>query len=562
MPVLRTLSLSPGKKPGTATAAFMYDPELIAVVKQIPGREWDKTRRVWTIPALPESIAMLRDRLPKNTVLHIAPALEADVAARAGAIQSALAAREKGDSGIAFDYRTEPYAHQRAGLEFLASLGGGALLWEMGLGKTKTAIDYAEWLDKGTGALRILVACPNTVKRNWTNEIEKHAGHSGYIVPDGTIKQRVKQYATRRYTIVNCEQLSFAESAAALAAISWDLVIVDESTRFKTPSSSRTKALHKIRSAHRVILTGTPITGKPEDAWAQMHFIEPGMLGSWWGFQDRYLDKNPWTKAIEGVKPGMDLVLSRVIGTRSYRLRKEEVLDLPPKVYEDRLVEMDGEQKRAYETMKHDLRMTVGDNVVEAWNILTQLLRLTQVTAGLLGAGDRYSWLTGNENAKIKALDELLDDLGPDEPVVIFGMYQRELEHLALRYGKSGDDHGAGLIYGPTPERRRAEYIDAFQAGRLKRLFVQQHTGGIGINLTAAKYAVYFTRGWSLEDWLQSQDRLHRIGQTGTVTIITLTAKGTIDEDIAAALGQKQNIADALTGDSARALARKILGEK
>lgn len=548
---MRVLTLAPGHKAGYAYASFSYDPSIAAVIKQVPGREWDKSRRVWIVPSSPENIRFLRARVPEGVEVKVRDDLAREIAMREGALASAAAVRAKGDSDIDFAYLTPPYAHQRAGLEFLVRLGSGALLWEMGLGKTKTAIDYAEWLK----AARVLVICPNTVKRNWGDEIQKHAGHQDFAVPYGSLPQRAKQFGVRRYTIVNCELLSYATSAKALQAIDWDLVIVDESTRFKTPGASRTKALHKLRAKHRVILTGTPITGKPEDAWAQMHFVDPGNLGSWWAFVDRYLQRNPWTRQIEGLRPGMEQDLANRIGARSYRIRKDEVLDLPPKVYEDRLVEMTPDQRGYYEAMKNDLRVLVEGREVEAWNILTQLLRLTQITSGMVGSSDtRYTWL--DPSAKLAELDDLLDDLGRDEPVVIFGLFHQELEALRDRYAP-----GLPIIYGPTHERVRHETISAFQKGSITRLIVQQNTGGIGINLTAAKTAIYYSRGWSLEDWLQSQDRLHRIGQTGTVTIVTLTAKDTIDEKITKALGQKQNIADALTGDAARALAREILGD-
>jgi SNF2 family DNA or RNA helicase len=150
-----------------------------------------------------------------------------------------------------------------------------------------------------------------------------------------------------------------------------------------------------------------------------------------------------------------------------------------------------------------------------------------------------------------------MDELG-DEPVVVFGIYHEELEALAGRY--SVNQPADAIIYGPTPEKRRQQLIDDFQAGNIRRLFVQSRTGGIGINLTAARTAIYHTRSWSLEEYLQSQDRLHRIGQTGTVTIVHLVAEDTVDVAIAKALRTKRNLADDLTGDLARSLAREALG--
>lgn len=575
---MRAVRVQPGRKAGTLALTFSYDEELVAFVKQIPGRVWDKAYKVWAIPDSPENVRWLQVRLPANVRLVMDDAIAAQAAARAAALVRAGEARDRGDSGIDFAYVTAPYAHQRAGLEFLAHAESGALLWEMGLGKSKTAIDYGEWLfanharadaaplGSGVAALypsvRVLVICPNTVKRNWLNEIAKHAGHTDYVLPTGTLKKRAEQLGTARYTVINCEALSYREMAAALQAIEWDLVIVDESTRFKSPKAARTKLLHKLSARRRVILTGTPITNTAEDAWAQYHFIAPGLLGSFWSFSDKYLAKD-WFGNVTGVRPGMDVELANRLGSRSYRILKSEVVDLPPKVYQDRIVELDGAQKKAYDQMRDELRVALGARSIEAFNILTQLLRLTQITAGLVGEGDQYHWL-GDQSAKVRELDHLLNEELAHEQVVVFGLYQRELIELWKRYAppSTGLDTWdlPSIIYGPTPEHRRHELVEQFQRGDRRLLFAQIRTGGIGINLTAAKNAVYHTRGWSLEEYLQSQDRLHRIGQTGTVNIIHVTAEGTVDEHIAKALAGKQNLADVLTGDAVRALARDVLG--
>ena len=555
---MRTIRLRASPSPYVVRAIFPPDPELISLIKAVPGRKWNPTQRVWDIPSTPETIEGL-----KRAALHYDVQILADEQVRdnharqLAALSHANSARERGDSEMKFDYVTQPYGHQRAGLEFLAHLGGGALLWEMGTGKTKTAIDYCEWLalqsDGPADAISVLVICPNTVKRSWASEIEKHADHSSYVVD--------KPIGSARYTIVNCEKLSLKSTLAPIAEREWDVVICDESSRFKNPTANRTKALHKLKAHHRLILTGTPITGKPEDAWAQFQFVAPGLLGSWWSFRDRYLALDYFKHPV-GIKPGMAGELKSLIGSRSYRVLKQDVLDLPPKVYADRIVEMTGVQKTAYAQMKNDLRVQIeGMEGASAFNILTVLLRLTQITAGLVGENDRYTWLD-KDNAKLAELDNLLNDELAGEQVVIFGNYQRELEALARRYTHTKDSRGDydwPILYGPTPEKRRGEIIADFQAGSRRLLFAQQRTGGIGITLTAAKTAIYYTRSWSLEEYLQSQDRLHRIGQTGTVSILHLIAKGSIDEEIAKALRGKQTLADQLTGDDARRIARDLL---
>jgi SNF2 family DNA or RNA helicase len=567
----------------TIVAAYPYSPQVNAAVKDIPGRIYNPERKQWSFPVDPGNVLAFREALVRlGWGLTISDDLKDELNRIYRDRRDAASIRTAGDSDLAFDYHTTPYAHQRAGLAFLAKLGGGALFWEMGLGKTKTAIDYAELLERqlmqsisaadysksqAFSPLRVLVICPNTVKRTWATEIEKHAGHSDYVIPSRSMEHRITELGTARYTIVNCEALSLAPLNKAIVAYPWDLVIVDESTRFKSPKANRTKMLHKMHPAHRIVLTGTPITGKPEDAWSQLEFVSPGLFGkSFWAFTDRYLKKD-WFGAIVGLKEDNAPELKSRIDAVSYRILKDQVLDLPPKVYSDRRVTMDGDQRRAYNQMRDELRIEIDAlTEVRAANILTMLLRLTQVTAGLVGTSlQGYTWL-GEKSAKVRELDELLNDELRGEQVVIFGQYQRELEELARRYA-GGPETGAfgawqpPIIYGPTPEPVRADLVNQFQAGQRRLLFVQSRTGGIGITLTAAQTAIYHTRSWSLEEYLQSQDRLHRIGQTGTVSIIHLRAEDSIDDDIADALTDKQQLADHLTGDTARKLAARILGK-
>ncbi len=560
----KTLNLTqPAWAHDRIVVGFPFDPALVRLLQSIPGRSWDKSRSVWTIPCTPEAVDKLANGAQAMDVRLMAErSLMLEVAERREALSSAAVIKQHGDAAIPWPLVTTPYAHQRASLAFLHALGGGALLHEMGTGKSACAIAYAETLP----ANRVLVITPNTVKRNWLAEIEKQTGEPNLAVaPEGTTANRGYEimHTAKRYVIVNSEALSLPATAKAMQAVAWDLVIVDESTRFKTASAKRTKALHKLRAKHRIILTGSPITGKPEDAWAQFEFVSPGIFGSWWSFSDRFLLKDHWNTVV-GVKPEYLNDLRSRIDARSYRVLKADVLDLPPKVYENREVELSGEQAAAYKQMRDDLQVKMDEMPsVSATIVLTQLLRLTQITAGLIGEGDKYRWL--DSSAKLTELDALLNDELSGEQVVIFGVYQRELEHLAKRYTDPLDTTPFGtkyhppIVYGPTPEQVRHSLVNEFQAGRRRLLFAQMHSGGIGINLTAAQTVVFYTRSWSAEDYWQAQDRLHRIGQKGTVTIINLVAKGTVDMQIAKALEAKSNLADRLTGDDLRKLAREVL---
>jgi SNF2 family DNA or RNA helicase len=442
--------------PATLVAKFEFHPALVRAVKDVPGREYNEANRVWTIPLNPDNVLALKTELARlGHTLILAGGLREELNARWKAQRDAAAIRGRGDAELEFDFVTTPYAHQRAGLAFLSRLGAGALFWEMGLGKTKTAIDYAELLagqqeeyQRAAQPLRVLVIAPNTVCRNWVAEIGKHAGHGDLVRLTGmSIAKRIQLLGTARYSIVNCEALSIKAFADAAKKVEWDLLIVDESTRFKNPKVARTKALHKLRRKHAIVLTGTPITGKPEDAWSQLELVAPGTFGkSYHQFEERYLHKD-WYGHVDGLKPEMAEDLIKRIDRHSYRILKSEVLDLPPKVYATRTVTMDGEQKAAYAQMRDELRIEL-ENMpnLTAFNVLTHMLRLTQITAGLVGSAGTYRWL--ENGAKVRELDDLLNDELAGEQVVVFGMYQRELEELAKRYAAS--------LRPPAGSRRRS----------------------------------------------------------------------------------------------------------
>ena len=556
------LTIIPVDRAGTKFGIAFNPPSDIALeafVRTIPGREWNRAFKVWMVPGSVETLLYIRDHKPDGCSLTVPEAVKDQFRASVERLVAARDVKVEGDSEIVHRFVTEPYAHQRAGLAFLAHLGSAALLWEMGLGKSKTALDYAEYLATREPGLRVLIITPNTVVRNWCAEIEKHTGHQDYVRLTGIpMERRIERLGTARYSVVNVEAMSLTPFVAAALRREWGLVIVDESTRFKTHGAQRTKNLLRLRdhAKRRVILTGTPITGSPTDAWAQMEFVQPGIFGRYYSFLDSFVEVD-WFKKPIGVKPNMAAELAKRISGRSYRVLKNDVLDLPEKVYIDREVELTKEQGEAYRQMRDELRIEIESLPrVDAFNVLSRLLRLTQVTAGLVGTStDGYKWLP--DNGKVTELDNLLNDELKGEQVVIFGLYQRELEELARRY--VGAETLLPIIYGPTPEKVRHGLIEDFQAGRRRLLFAQIRTGGIGINLTAAQTAIYYSRSWSLEEYLQSQDRLHRIGQTGTVSIIHLVAKGTVDEQIAKALRSKQGLADTLTGDDARRLAEAVI---
>lgn len=509
-----------------------------------------------------------------------------------------------GDGSVpGYMYATEPYAHQRMGHAFLNIHDYAGLLWEMGTGKTKTVIDDL-LCRKLNGRLngKVLVVCPNEVKRTqWARQIPLHSGGALTVqVLSGSTdkrKQRLRESSADVF-VINYEGVLRLDKE--LVNFPWAAIILDEATRIKNARAKRTKILLKMKAPVKRILTGTPITQSPSDAFAPFTFLNPGIFGSWWNFHQRYL--------VKGGYGGYQVIgyrnldeLKNKIEQYSSRVLKDDVLDLPEKTYTNMEVELEGEGLEHYKRMRDELRtswLESDDEEIEsnASIILTQMLRLSQISGGLIQAYGVYRFIK-EKNAKLAALQEIIDDLPKYEKIVVFAVYQHEIEALAAEFSALNP----ALIYGNTSPDERAEMIREFQDvcdncgsainarchrdnpdykpccekcahefSNCRMLIAQIHSGGIGIDLTAAQTAVYYTRNWSLEDFLQSQDRLHRIGQRGTVNIITLVgtvpngeknteeweAKGkaslSIDEAISMALVRKQAMADRITGDKER----------
>jgi SNF2 family DNA or RNA helicase len=479
--------------------------------------------------------------------------LSARVAADARARAHALEVKRAGTADIdGFEFITDPWPHQRAAVAIAASVPGYGLWWEMGTGKTKAAIDTARYLD----AKRVLVICPNEITYNWRREIRQHAGEEATIL-EGPLAERRALLLGRpqrlcRFVILNVEAV--APLVDALCNGSWDVVIVDEATRFKNPKAKRTQALKALapHAKHRMILTGTPVTHSLLDLYAPLDFLYPGILGHFQYFKFRYFDPmwNRYHARFELV-PRPDTIdeLLGIIDHVTYRVTKKQVLpDLPEKLPPQYMeVTLAGEQALAYQRMDHTFRAWVRtikneDLMAEAKIVLTKMMRLSEITSGFLRSEDGLTHWFPN-HAKVQVVDELVADLAPGK-VVIFCQWRPECEFYAERY----ESEGAALIYGDMQPRDRDAIVNAFQTESSPRILVcQEGSGGIGINLTAAATCIYTSRSYSLEQYLQSQDRLHRAGQKQEVNIIIVQARDTIDEDIDSVLTGKKSIADLVT---------------
>ena len=473
-----------------------------------------------------------------------------------------------------YKFKTKPYAHQLTALEKSWDKTEYGYFMEMGTGKSKVLVDNMAMLyDKGriNGAL---IIAPKGVYNNWfSQEIPTHL--VSHIQPTmvlwtaSTSKTKDKEYQSLFETghdlhilIMNVEALSTKKGldfAGKFMMCHKTMLAVDESTTIKNPTAKRTKSILQLgkQAEYRRILTGSPVTKSPLDLYTQCAFLDEFLLGfnSFYAFRNRYahmLDRNFGGRRVQIIGSYQRLdELSENIKKFSYRVLKEDCLDLPPKIYTRREVELTDEQSKAYATMKTAALALLKGKMATAPHVLTQMMRLHQITCGHLKNDD--GTVTDIKNNRLTELLNLLEEV--EGKVIIWANYIHDIEHIVKAISKKFGEDSIVQYYGAVPSEQRQENIVKFQDPNSKAKFFigNPQTGGYGITLTCANTVVYYSNGYDLEKRLQSEDRAHRIGQEKSVTYVDFIAPKTVDEKIVKALRSKMNIANKIMDEDWRA---------
>jgi len=288
------------------------------------------------------------------------------------------------------------------------------------------------------------------------------------------------------------------------------------------------------------------------DLYTQCEFLDPYLLdfASYYAFRNRYAEMttmNVRGRSIQVVKEFRHLdELSDSLKLFSYRVLKKDCLDLPPKNWTKRYISLTKEQEKIYEQMKKHALAMLNGKVTTTVTVLTQLMRLQQITCGHFVADDGTT-----QEVKSNRMQELLDVLEQTEgKAIIWCHWQKDAKSIIE---KIEEEYGPGSVvdyYGLTPQDQRQDNIRKFQSDPKCRFMVgTPSTGGYGITLTAANTVIYYSNGYDLEKRLQSEDRAHRIGQKQTVTYIDLICEDTVDEKIVKSLRDKINIASEVLGE-------------
>jgi len=471
---------------------------------------------------------------------------------------------------INYKFKTQPYKHQLDALQESWDKENFAYFMEMGTGKSKVLLDNAAMLYSKGLINGLLIIAPKGVYKNWyDSEIPTHLPE--YIFKKTVLwktsdkSQKQKKILNTLFEtgsefhilLMNVEAFSSADGPAfayKFLSAHKAMIAIDESTTIKTPTTKRTKNIIALRemAKYRRILTGSPVTKSPLDLFSQCEFLDPWLLGhsSYWTFKARYAV----TRKIQVQGRQVEIVvgyrnlgeLSDKIKPFSKRVLKDDCLDLPKKTWMKHVVELTKDQKKVYKQMKEEAIAYLDGKVLSSATVMTQLMRLHQITCGHFTADDGTI-----KNLPCNRVTELMDILeNVHNKAVIWSHYTHDVKRIIEEIKNKYGEDSVVDYFGETSQDQRSINIKKFQNDDNCRFFVgTTHTGGYGITLTAASTMIYFSNGYDLEKRQQSEARIDRIGQEKPMTYIDIISEDTVDDRIVKALRSKINIANEIMGE-------------
>lgn len=482
-----------------------------------------------------------------------------------------------------FQFKTTPLAHQKEIFEHTKTLKYWPYLADMGTGKTKILLDVVGFLYTQRKIKALLVFGNGGSYENWVPEIEKHLHESipRHVALWSSSMNKKEELAFNKaistdkpglkILVMNIEALSHKRSfmvAYEFAKNHLTMGVIDESTTIKNPKSKRSIAAMKIRDAciARRIMTGSALDNRPLDIWMQCEFLFPGYLGyrSFFAFKSAFCKlvkvrvpdnrKNAKKRSEDGRRPVQMIkgytnlhVLRDILAKKSTIIKKEDCLDLPPKIYSTYYVDLTKEQKEYYEDMKKRSLIELSqEKIISAPIVLTKLLKLQQIVCGFIKTDDGE--IVSIPSKRIEALHEILDE--SRDKGIIWTPHRKSIEDIAKSLADKYGKESVRTYYGDTTKEERDEIRKQAIRGAqtsIDWLVSNQVSGGYGNTWTNFNLSVYYANSFDGELRNQSEDRMHRIGQTAKVLYVDIVAKGTIDEKLIKTIRDKKDIAKMLT---------------
>lgn len=528
-----------------------------AIVTGMPDRSYRKATRTWGAPCLSRNLQYMKQHM-NNPSMFTDKALEA--------YNNGLKALSQNiniDTQFPIDthpFKMPPMNHQIEAFNKFHNQDEIALLFEQGMGKTYTSINLAyHWYL--TGKINaVLVVCPSAIKLVWNLELDKHlpCKPNKHVLTAGKYRA-AEQFIEDptddlKWMIMGVEGLSQGNGfdyAKWFMLHRKVLIIVDESSRIKTPSKNRTDRTITLgkNAKKRIILSGTSITNGIEDWYTQFKFLNPNILGfnSFYTFRDYFcitqsieVSEGRFVSKIVGHQHEDELV--KAVAPHTLRVEKKDAMDLPDKIFLNRYITMNPAQKKMYKTMDEALMVEYSGGEYSTDTSLERMLRLQQITGGFHPHDDgvriQVKPIAG-KNPKVEETMALLDEIAGK--VVIWCQFRAEIDAIAEQL----TDVGINFVqfHGGCDDTQKAFAVKAFQDDPTVKVFLATRAGAYGLTLTSANYAIYYSQGYSLEEYSQSQDRIHRIGQHDKCTYIHLLCEDTVDVDVMKALQEKQDVA-------------------
>ena len=525
----------------SAYISFPYNEEVLNVIRALPSRYWDNKTKEWEIPL-------------KKIVTIIPQLTQFDIKLTGNL--SVLEEEMKEPHTVTFKYKTNPFNHQREGFKYGMTHDKWLLGDEQGLGKTKQVIDIACAKKQTEGFKHCLIICGvNGLKWNWVNEVEIHSDEKAYILGQrtkrtgnvviGSMGDRLKDLKNIKnikeyFLITNVESLRDTEinTEVAKLCLSGDIsmIAIDEIHKCKNPTSQQGKGILKAMPKYRIAMTGTPVMNNPFDLY---------IILKWLGFERHTFSQFKAHHGVFGGFGGYEIVayknleeIQEQLDTMMLRRLKEDVLDLPEKIYINEYVDMDRAQEQIYREVTADLKSNI-DQVAVSPNPLAALIRLRQATGytGILSS-------TIKESAKLDRLEDLVEEIVTNKrKCVVFSNWTQMTDEIMNRLAK----YNPAIITGETSDADRMTMVNKFQTDPTCKVIVGTIGAmGTGLTLTAGTSVIFLDEPWTMAAKQQAIDRCHRIGTTQKITIHTIMCKGTIDERIHDIVEQKGFMSDAL----------------
>lgn len=536
----------------SAFVSFDYNPDIVSFIKQMGTRVYNPNTRAWEIPV--------------NNIISLCNKFENEEIQISGIYEDLHKQEFEIDIPKDFEFKTKPFAHQIDGVRFGLNKKKFLLCDDQGLGKTKQIIDFVGCLEKTDTINKVLIVCGvNSLKYNWQSEISIHSDEKGWVLGTRFRKTTGKAYegSTKdkladldnlpacRYIITNIETLRagaekiskskyhfpIAEKLQELCKNGTISVIAfDECHKSKEPTSLQSRAMINVQAKYMVAMSGTPLMNNPLDLYFPMSWLGYEKH-NFYQFKQHYCTLGGWGgsqvvgyKNLEEIRAMMDNIMLRRL--------KTEVLDLPEKIRKIEYVDMTSKQAQIYKEVYNGV-MSELQKIKFSNNPLSMMIRLRQAT-GWTGVISN----TIQESAKMDRMVELVSEIVVSgQKAIIFSNWESMTE-VAREKLKA---YNPAYITGATKADERMKEVERFQNDDKCNVIIGTIGAmGTGLTLTAAQNVIFLDSPWNMALKAQAEDRAHRIGTKGTVNVITLVCKNTIDERIEELVEKKGQIADAL----------------